>query len=281
MKRSLSLATLVFAAAALTAASGYAGLVSLHATIDGSQENPATESDAVGRAVMHYNTETNTFDLIVTLHQFTETLLASHIHSGFADENGGVVVGLGGESEYKRGKRNLILKVKRAVYLGEPEELLAGGTYLNFHTATYPNGAVRGQLIPDRIEFLAVADGLQEVPPNASTATGVTLATYHPRRNTIDLSITLMNFDNTLVASHIHEAPPGVNGGIVVGLGSEDDAYERDGSFLEAEFRNLIYDPDNGDPLELMKGNAYVNFHTPEFPGGEIRGQLEVVVPNH
>lgn len=273
MKTSYLIRLLVLGFLAILSTLSFGRIVQLHADINGSQEVPSNASDSIGRATMQFNTEDNTFDLIVTLHKFDEPLLASHIHQAYAGTNGPVRFNLGGESSYTRGKNNLKLKVKRATYTGDVAMLLSGGAYLNFHTAAFPGGEVRGQLYPGPIELMAVADGLQEVPPNGSPATGVVLATYYPRSNTIDLSITLLGFSNDLVGSHIHQAPFGVNGPVVVGIGNES-AYTRVGDDLEGDFEDLAY---GGDPALLITGGAYVNFHSNVIPSGEVRGQLEVV----
>ena len=66
---------------------------------------------------------------------------------------------------------------------------------------------------------------------------------------------------------HIHNAPAGRNGGIVVGF-FEPDNVDLDGCTTTPLSRDLLTD--------ILKNpqNYYVNVHNAEFPGGAIRGQL-------
>ena len=68
-------------------------------------------------------------------------------------------------------------------------------------------------------------------------------------------------------AAHIHRAPEGVRGAIVVGLSAPDETGSAVGckSGLEPELlRAILQSP----------ADFYVNVHTHEFPAGAIRGQL-------
>jgi len=66
----------------------------------------------------------------------------------------------------------------------------------------------------------------------------------------------------TPIAAHIHEAPAGANGGVVISLspitGGCNTGVDRD------LIKDIIQNPED----------FYVNVHTPAFPGGAIRGQL-------
>ena len=68
-------------------------------------------------------------------------------------------------------------------------------------------------------------------------------------------------------AAHIHEAPPGDPGPVVVGLFDPSTGPLR-GGCIENVDRALIKD------IRQSPGDYYVNIHTPSFLGGAIRGQL-------
>lgn len=76
-------------------------------------------------------------------------------------------------------------------------------------------------------------------------------------------SVTTENVPGTM--AHIHEAPPGENGPVVVPL--EQDG---DNTWVVPEGVHLTE-----AQLETLKeGNLYINVHTEKHPGGEVRGQL-------
>lgn len=76
------------------------------------------------------------------------------------------------------------------------------------------------------------------------------------------------------VAYHVHAAPRGENGPIVIDLvGAETHRFVF-GRTVFLVFEGIVADP-NGDILAAMlAGMTYVNVHTAANPGGEIRGQL-------
>ncbi len=69
------------------------------------------------------------------------------------------------------------------------------------------------------------------------------------------------------VAAHIHAAPPGVNGSVVVPLSAPDGAGQVAGCVRDLD-ASLVHD------LTTHPGSYYVNVHTTAFPEGAVRGQL-------
>lgn len=249
-----------------------AQIVEFRATINAAQETPATNSPATGTAVLLYDVAANTFDLTVEIKDLTNTITASHVHEGAVGVAGPVVTGLGAEAVYVRDGTTLRGTFTGVAHMGTPLTLLQNGAYLNFHSAAFPAGEVRGQLIAQPKRLVAVLRGDQEVPDTGSQAYGAALITYDPGTNKITTRLNIYNFTNTLTNSHYHDGAVGVSGPVVHGLGGAA-VYTQNGTFYGAVFKDQTY---GGDPLELLKGEAYLNVHSNVNPPGEIRGQVLV-----
>jgi hypothetical protein len=144
--------------------------------------------------------------------------------------------------------------------------------------------------------FIAQLDGDQEVPPHETEATGE--ASFQLRDETrLDFTLNMRDVKN-FVAAHIHCAPAGENGAVGAtllgplppGLGSVD-IFVVQGAITAPDAENGCEWADVAAVVEAMRsGNAYVNVHTDDgvdppdsgpgdFPGGEIRGQIEAAAP--
>ena len=110
-------------------------------------------------------------------------------------------------------------------------------------------------------DFYAELDESQEVPPTGSSATGTGTFTYdfQTKELTWDISHTGLV---SITAAHIHSATVGVNGGIEIPL--DETINPITGS------ATLSDDQEWG----LVNGLFYVNIHTEDNTGGEIRGQI-------
>lgn len=108
--------------------------------------------------------------------------------------------------------------------------------------------------------FHTVLSGANEVPPADPDGTGTATITINRGEGQVCWSITAENI-GPFTGAHIHRAPAGANGPVVVplslGTGCDDD--------VDRELaKDIAKNPEN----------YYVNVHTTEFPGGAIRGQL-------
>ncbi|MFV9506030.1 MAG: S8 family serine peptidase [Oscillochloridaceae bacterium umkhey_bin13] len=131
----------------------------------------------------------------------------------------------------------------------------------HFLGAAQPNAAPR--------LFAASLDGGQEVPPVTTNASGEALLVFEADSGRLDYRVTFADLSGPLTMAHLHLAPSGSNGPVVVDL-----------------FPGLIGSPapegvligttslTNEQAEALTAGNLYVNLHTSAHPGGEIRGQL-------
>ena len=107
-----------------------------------------------------------------------------------------------------------------------------------------------------------------EVPPTTSRTLGA--AAIRINGATLSFAVTIANpRRETFFAGHIHVGAAGVNGPVVVPLfsGSNDRKL-----FVQAA-RIQISEANAAAICGNLAGH-YVNYHTTQFPGGAIRGQL-------
>lgn len=132
-------------------------------------------------------------------------------------------------------------------------------------------------------------DGNQEVPPSGSSALGIGQIEYDTTDDTFDISLyvvgiplaNLMGAGPNSTPVHIHLAPAGSNGGIVIDLGFLG-SFSQSGLGIELTLTDVAaggtFGAVSSDPDVVQQafrdGNLYVNIHTTTNPGGEIRGQI-------
>ena len=101
----------------------------------------------------------------------------------------------------------------------------------------------------------------QEVPPVTSSATG--MATVNVGAD-MSVSVNVTTSGIAATASHIHIAPAGQNGPVIVPFTKSGDAWVAAPGAKLTEAQYAAY----------KAGNLYVNVHSAANPGGEIRGQI-------
>lgn len=140
--------------------------------------------------------------------------------------------------------------------------LLAGFNYVNIHTGNNPGGEIRGQVVP--WQFTATLSGAAEVPAVASSGTGS--GTLSIIGNVLTYSIAYSGLSSAASASHIHgPANTTQAAGVLFPL---NGAAGTSGTLSGTQ--TLTSD----QLANILTGNAYVNIHTANHPGGEIRGQI-------
>ncbi|HRQ72717.1 MAG TPA: CHRD domain-containing protein [Phycisphaerales bacterium] len=108
--------------------------------------------------------------------------------------------------------------------------------------------------------------GLEEVPPNASPATGTAHIEVNVATGFVDVTGTFDGLMGSVTGAHLHGlADYGENAGILIGfttVGGTSGTYSGSGFLSPTNLQGLL------------DGLTYVNVHSTVFPGGEIRGQV-------
>lgn len=107
--------------------------------------------------------------------------------------------------------------------------------------------------------------GLNEAPTNGSTASGTISGTYDQNTGIITMNTTFTGLAATATAAHIHNAPAGINGAIIVTL---TIGAVTSGSIVGNYVLPFV------NEAAFLAGDTYVNIHNATFPGGEIRAQV-------
>ena len=147
-----------------------------------------------------------------------------------------------------------------------------------------------GMAQADLIVATAAMDFGQEVNPvnpAPSSATGYARIEFDTGSNRLSLSATVdgifladITFPGGPLAFsgigplHIHQAPAGANGGVVVPFPSQS-FFSETATGLSIAATDIAFAPDLLE--ELAAGGLYLNLHTLDYPSGEIRGQLAIV----
>lgn len=104
-----------------------------------------------------------------------------------------------------------------------------------------------------------------EVPASGTGASGSAHVTLNQGQGEVCVDISSSGLSTAVVGGHIHSAPAGVNGGVVVNLGVNSSQFS---ACIQGVDHDLI------KAIRQHPENYYINIHTVAVPSGEIRGQL-------
>ncbi len=252
--------------------------VPVSARVSGTQEVPANASTATGTLDGIFDPFSRVIAFRFEYSGLTANATASHFHIAAAGTNGPVSVDFVSQGFQAGNKSGEYVKVITLTQV-QADALIAGNMYVNIHNASFPGGEIRGQirynqpLTPVSIPVSGTLSGTQEVPANASTATGSVVGSYDPQRGLLGIKVTYAGLAANATASHIHRAAAGVSGPVIIDfspLGFTTGA--QSGTFAK------IFPITAAQAADLLAGNLYVNIHNANFPGGEVRAQLNAPV---
>ncbi len=195
----------------------------------------------------------------------------AHVHEGAAGINGGVafMLDVSADAAMTAGR----FGASSQFTPDDVDVLLMGGYYVNVHTQANQGGEIRGQLFPTDVEVATTLTGGAEVPPVVTAASGEATATSSGFSLSLVGTFEGLESDLQDVASfgpaHIHVAAAGENGGVAFALVVDSlDARSGTLTLMDTELSEQ-------QRAEFVAGLFYVNIHTVNNGGGEIRGQLE------
>lgn len=128
--------------------------------------------------------------------------------------------------------------------------------------------------------YTATLLGTNEVPSNPSAASGSATVVLDASQTQLSITCSFANLVGTYTASHIHgPAPVGVNAGVKWGFVAPAAPWVFSNSNHNGTLTNFIVTGIvAADVTNLNAGQFYVNVHSTTYPGGEIRGQLNLAV---
>jgi hypothetical protein len=124
----------------------FAATINFTISMTGAQETPPNLSPAVGGGIAQYDTVANTISVSVFFAGLTAPANASHIHVGASGVPGAIIVSF--VPFTPAATSGSIVGGPLAFPAANIGDLLAGHTYFNIHDSVFPNGEIRGQLIP-------------------------------------------------------------------------------------------------------------------------------------
>lgn len=123
------------------------------------------------------------------------------------------------------------------------------------------------------VVYRLALSGAEEVcsPPTfcGGDGTGEAILIVNPNTDTVCILARWRDVAGTVVAAHIHRAPDGVAGGVVVPLFPAGTALEGEDQTRVCVSGLGLTDDINADPAAY-----YVNIHSTTYPAGALRAQL-------
>lgn len=105
-----------------------------------------------------------------------------------------------------------------------------------------------------------------EVPPNASQASGVVDALFDKNTSLLRWKVSFSGLSGPATAAHFHgPAAMGMNAGVALAWPQPITSPMEGRATLTSE-----------QAADLLAGRWYANIHTAVYPGGEVRGQMMV-----
>jgi glucose/arabinose dehydrogenase/plastocyanin len=249
--------------------------VLMQAHMTGLNERPTPhETPATGQSTMFLVGTQLTFN--ITYKDLLSTATVAHIH-GPASSAGsaGVLIDLipyhNGRTTNTFGSFSGTVNLTPNIYTQLVDRL----TYVNVHSTNYPAGEIRGQIIPkpSAIPLTASLSGAAERPTPVTTP-GTGFGSFRIDGHDLLFEVVYTNLSSDARAAHIHgPANSSVGTGVLIDL----EPYVVGSFGRHGALAGLIRLTPSQKAM-ILSGLTYVNIHTVNNGGGEIRGQIAPVL---
>ncbi|MCD6064608.1 MAG: hypothetical protein K0R82_2519, partial [Flavipsychrobacter sp.] len=186
------------------------------AQMDAAQEVPSLPLGGVGVTTLFISDDIDSACLETTVNGLTGPITAAHIHAGPVGVAGPVVLDL---SPFITGNRIKATMTGLTVNPTLLSNLLSGMYYINVHTTAYPNGEVRGQLLPEEDKgIMTWLSGANEVPAVAPAGSGLASFILSKSQQKLSFHVVVDGLSSAITGAHLHHQAPGYNGPVVLDL---------------------------------------------------------------
>jgi hypothetical protein len=241
----------------------------------GKEEVPAVMTEGSGGGMFVLNASQDTLHYWIRVCELECPFTAAHFHNGAPGTAGPVVRDITASFTAEPDSSGYFAHGVWTSSDAQPltpalvAELLNGNIYVNVHSTGHPSGEIRGQLTSDVPAYLyANLEGSQETPPVVTPASGEGYFTLSGDGKSLEYHVEATNLSAPITAAHFHRAPVGVAGPVKRPITFTADSSNGTWRYDDAQMLTpeLVAD--------LLGCYLYVNVHTSNYPGGEIRGQI-------
>jgi uncharacterized protein (TIGR03118 family) len=226
------------------------------AYLDGPSEVPVNAE--VGTGIAAFSLEGSNLTYYISFSGLTGPATAAHIHAPYTPLTSGAVMVPFAVPAATSG----IISGKVALTQDQITNLVNGLCYVNIHSAAHSGGEIRGQIVP--LHMVVTMNGASEVPAVPGNGTATASLTFVGSR--LFYTVNYSGLSSAGTAMHIHgPADPTVGAGVLVPLTSPTGTNGTVSGSVTLTPQNIAY---------LLAGQTYMNIHTVNNGGGEIRGQI-------
>ncbi|WP_161555185.1 CHRD domain-containing protein [Dokdonia sinensis] len=249
------------------------------AQLSGIQENPAALTNASGSitATLSGNELVITGSFQNLSGDFDANIAGgAHVHRAIAGRNGGIEFLLNTtvspdlrSGTYEAANNTFTLTDDQVAAINARE------LYVNIHTTAFPGGELRGQLLIDAdTVYQTTLLGSNEFPAVNTIAEGNMLFELEGDQLTVSGSFDGLSSEirvDLANGAHIHDNFAGRNGPVIFPL---NPTYDDDNQGAVFEAANNVFTLSADQLTKIADQGLYINIHSVNNPGGELRGQI-------